>query len=240
VSLAVRWHDLECGGYDADLSLWRRIAEEGGGAVLDVGAGTGRVALHLAQNGFRVVALDRDPLLLAALSARAAAARVSVQTVCADARELSLEERFGAIIVPMQTIQLLGGPEARLGFLARVREHLAPRGLFGAALADPMDGYDAEHDQPPLPDMVEAEGVVYSSRPVAVRLLSEGIAIERIRETVDPDGRRTVSADRIVLDTLAPAHLHRELVAAGLTPLPPRAVPPTVEYVGSAVVMARA
>ena len=35
------WHDVECGGYDADLTLWRELAREAGGPVLDVGAGTG-------------------------------------------------------------------------------------------------------------------------------------------------------------------------------------------------------
>lgn len=128
MSLAVRWHDLECGGYDVDLPLWRQLAEEAAGPVLDVGAGTGRVALDLARRGVTVTALDADPLLLGALSARAAKAGLVVETVCADARELALDARFSAIIVPMQTIQLFGGPEARLGFLARVREHLAPAG----------------------------------------------------------------------------------------------------------------
>ena len=45
----VAWHDVECGGYDADLPLWRELAARRGGPVLDVGAGTGRVALDLAR-----------------------------------------------------------------------------------------------------------------------------------------------------------------------------------------------
>ncbi|MBA2348029.1 MAG: hypothetical protein H0V81_07025 [Solirubrobacterales bacterium] len=138
----------------------------------------------------------------------------------------------------MQTIQLFGGASARATFLGRVREHLAPRGLFAAALADAMEGYDADHDRPPLPDMVEAGGVVYSSRPLAVRPVAEGIVIERLREVVDPQGERTVTEDRTVLDALGPKELTRELIEAGLTPLPPRSVPATEEFVGSAVVMA--
>ena len=60
MSLAVRWHDLECGGYDVDLPLWRELAAEAGGPVLDVGAGTGRVALDLARRGVAVTALDLE------------------------------------------------------------------------------------------------------------------------------------------------------------------------------------
>ena len=60
----VVWHDVECGGYDADLALWRELAREAGGPVLDVGAGTGRVALRLAGAGLDVTALDLDGELL--------------------------------------------------------------------------------------------------------------------------------------------------------------------------------
>ena len=49
VNAKVMWHDVECGSYVADLPLWRRLAAEAGGPVLDVGAGTGRVALDLAR-----------------------------------------------------------------------------------------------------------------------------------------------------------------------------------------------
>src|SRR6188472_2825680 len=67
MNLAALWHDLECGGYREDLPLWRSLADEQGGPVLDIGAGTGRVALDLAARGVPVVALDADAALLEAL-----------------------------------------------------------------------------------------------------------------------------------------------------------------------------
>ncbi|MDQ6751787.1 MAG: hypothetical protein M3Z33_13685, partial [Actinomycetota bacterium] len=66
----VRWHDLECGAYSADLPLWLELAAGAGGPVLDVGAGTGRVALELARAGHVVTALDSDAGLLCALRGR--------------------------------------------------------------------------------------------------------------------------------------------------------------------------
>ena len=56
--LRALWHDLECGDYADDLPLWRALAAEALGPVLDVGAGTGRVSLELAAGGVPVVALS--------------------------------------------------------------------------------------------------------------------------------------------------------------------------------------
>jgi SAM-dependent methyltransferase len=233
----VLWHDIECGGYDADLPLWRELADREGSPVLDVGAGTGRVALDLAQRGHEVVALDRDAALLDALLGRGAGLEVSA--VAADARDLDLDRRFPLILVPMQTIQLLGGPSGRGRFLERVRAHLAPGGLLAAALADALEAFDSEHDQPPMPDLREVGGVVYASRPVAVRDLGDRAAIERIREIVTRDGTRTVTDDVVELDRLDPDALTAEAAAFGLRAEAPRRLAPTLDYVGSTVVMLR-
>jgi SAM-dependent methyltransferase len=234
---AVIWHDVECGAYDLDLPLWRELAEREGSPVLDVGAGTGRVALDLARRGHEVVALDRDPDLLAALRRRAG--DLPVTTVAADARSLDLGRRFPLIIVPMQTAQLLGGPEGRARFLAGARDHLATGGLLAAALADALDTFDEEHDQPPLPDMIDVDGVVYASRPVAVRDLGDRAAIDRVREIVARDGTRTVSDDVIELDRVDADALAVEAAAFGLRAEAPRSVEQTFEYVGSTVAMLR-
>jgi SAM-dependent methyltransferase len=234
------WHDLECGAYTADLPLWRELAAAHGGPLLDLGAGTGRVALDLARAGHQVVALDLEQEFLDTLDARAADAGVSglVETVCGDARSFDLDgRRFPLILAPMQTVQLLGGAAGRAQFLAAVRAHLAPGGLMAAALADALEGFDAEHTEPPLPDMVEVDGWVHVSQPVAVRPGPEGIAIERIRQSISPDGRRTAEGDTIVLDVLDADTLATEGVAAGLRDGGRGAIEATDDHVGSAVVL---
>ena len=98
---AIVWHDVECGGYAADLALWRELAEAEAGPVLDVGAGAGRVALDLARAGHDVTALDLDPDLLAELRARAEQEDLEVRTELADAAGFELEGApFGLILVP--------------------------------------------------------------------------------------------------------------------------------------------
>ena len=221
---AVAWHEVECHGYDADLALWLALAEREAGPVLDVGAGTGRVALPLAAAGHAVTALDAEPAYLAALRDR----DPSIATVVADARSFDLAG-FGLVIVPMQTLQLL---DDRAGFFASARRALRPGGLLAAAIADelvPFDGGDLPH-----PDVREHQGRRFVSQPTAVRLFGGRARIERLR-TVDG----VSEADVIELAVVDAASLAAEARAAGLTPVPGERIPPTDEHVGTSVVMFR-
>lgn len=236
MSEAVIWHDVECGSYRADLALWRELAAAVGGRVLDVGAGTGRVALDLAAQGAEVTALDADAALLAALTQRAAARRLTVETVCADARDWSLGRDVALILVPMQTLQLLGGPDGRTAFLRCARAHLRPGGLVAAAIADALEAMEEAVGAPlPEPDRAEVDGRVYLSRPLAIVDEGDRAAIHRLREVV---GGATTE-DVIRLDRVDAATVEREAAAVGLTPAPSRHIPATDEYVGSTVVVLR-
>ena len=237
--MAVLWHDLECGSYSEDQELWRALADEYGDPVLEIGAGTGRVALDLARRGHVVIALDKDAALVDALAARADG--LELETVVADARSFEIERRFPLCIVPMQTIQLLGGADGRAAFLGAARRHLDSDGVLAIALADELEAYDLPDGAPgPLPDMRELDGVVYASRPIAVHEDLRGFVLERHREVVTGDGRRSVERDQIRLDRLGAGQLEREGRAMGFRLGPRARVPANDEYVGSAVVMLRA
>ncbi len=75
----------------------------------------------------------------------------------------------------------------------------------------------------PLPDLREVDGVLYSSRPVAVYGDGGRIAIERLREIVAADGRREASGDVVWLDRVDAMTLLAEGEDAGLRALPSRA-----------------
>jgi SAM-dependent methyltransferase len=230
------WHDLECGSYTEDLAFWRALADRCGDPVLDIGAGTGRVTLELAGAGHAVTAIDIDDELLEPLRDRARG--LDVSTLVADARSFSLGATFALCIMPMQTIQLLGGAEGRAGCLACVRDHLGPGGRLAIAIADELEPFDVTDGLPgPLPDVREVDGTVYSSRPTAVRDAGDAWILERRRETVTPTGAHAVERDVIRLDRLDPDTLEREGAAAGLRRAGRATIAPTDEYVGSTVVV---
>jgi SAM-dependent methyltransferase len=238
MNLAALWHDLECGGYGEDLPLWRALAEETGGPVLDVGAGTGRVTLDLAARGLEVVGLDLDREALQALEHRAAG--LKVETVTGDARRFSLGRRFALVLVPMQTLQLLGGRDGRAAFLRRAHAHLVPGGLLAAAVADARECFDDEHDVPPPPDVCDIVDVRYASRLLGVTDEGERAALHRRREIVGPGERYSASDVTVRLDCVSPGEVAAEARALGFVSEPHRHVPETERYLGTTVVVARA
>jgi hypothetical protein len=155
----------------------------------------------------------------------------------ADGRAFVLGREFALVIAPMQVVQLLGGESGRLRMLSRVRDHLPPGGVFAAALANPLDCVDADEAEPPLPDVREHDGWVFSSTPVSLRVEPRATAIDRLRQAVAPDGRLEETVATIVLDDVAPPGLEHLGASLRFRALPRRHVPPTGDYVGSTVVM---
>ncbi len=234
--LDVIWHDLEYGSYAADLPFWRALAARRGSPILELGAGTGRVTLDLARRGHRLVAVDKDPRLLEELHSRAG--DLEVETVVADARAFSLEMRFALCLVPMQTVQLLGGAAGRAAMFACVARHLAPGGTLAIAISPDLEQWSAgDGVGAPLPDSCERDGTIYFSQPTAVYSEREGHVLERRRETVSPAGLRTVEQARIRLDHVLAPQLEHEGSACRLTPAGRATIPATPDYASSQVVM---
>jgi len=263
ISADVIWHDLECGSYRADLPLWRELAAREGDPILDVGAGSGRVALDLAGAGHRVTALDLDPDLLGALRERSG--ELSVETVCADARSFELgRQDFALCLVPMQTIQLLADASERGTFLSCARAHLRSGGRLACAIATELEPFDsADGSQAPTPETARVGGALYISQAESVRVLPGRVSIERSRRIVsadaheasdrssatetgsggsaqEPIGTPDIERNVVELALLSPDELECEGSEVGFRPEPALAIEPTEEHVGSVVVMLRA
>jgi SAM-dependent methyltransferase len=229
----VVWHDLECGAYEADLSLWEKLAESNGGPVLDLGCGTGRVALDLARQGHRVVGIDLDDALVEAFKRRAAG--LPAEAVTADARDFRLDEEFGLVLAPTQLAQLFDGFRERHRCLSSVARHLRPGGLAAFAIVERVPA--AVDVPPPLPDAREVDGWIYSSLPLEIAIDDERLLVRRLRQLVSPTGDLSEEVDEIPLFPLTAAMFEDEAEEAGLRTVARDEVPMTDDHVGSTVVV---
>src|SRR5688500_11541637 len=114
--------------FGGDAEWYRARARQSGGPVLELGAGTGRITLGIAQDGVPVHALDADPAMLERLRQKlthqAPEVRERVVVMVADMRTFTLVERFALIIAPFRAfLHNLTEPD-QLACLERVREHL--------------------------------------------------------------------------------------------------------------------
>jgi SAM-dependent methyltransferase len=105
------------------------IAElAGGGAVLELGVGTGRLALPLARLGLAVCGVDGSPAMLDALAAQPDGSLV--ETVVGDFAEVSLGRRFSVVVLAVNTIYALPDQAAQVRCFANAARHLEPGGRF--------------------------------------------------------------------------------------------------------------
>lgn len=233
---SVIWHDVECGGYEADLPLWEELVAEHGGPILELGCGTGRVVLHLARaTGELTIGLESDGDLVGEVWKRATGTNGDAEF--GDARGFELLERFQLILAPMQLIQLLPERTDRICCLSCVVDHLEPTGCAAFAIVEEVPMPPAGKIAPPIPDARQVDDWVYSSLPLPPEVRDGEIVLRRLRQTVAPDGALSEEADEVVLQALSAETLEQEAKEMGLMPLGRRQIPATEAHTGSTVVL---
>lgn len=132
--LLARWYDLDLHDDPGDLDLYLALAGRGGAPILELAAGSGRLAIPLAAAGHDVVACDTDVAMLDRARAAWAAAgpgrrpRGTLDLVQADLLDLDLGPRFGLVILALNTLLLLETAERQQAALAVMARHLLPDG----------------------------------------------------------------------------------------------------------------
>jgi SAM-dependent methyltransferase len=143
-------YDLGYADYDDDLLLYEQFAGRGATPALELGVGSGRVALHLARAGHRVVGIDTSQAMLRRLeSALDAVTRERVRAIEADMRSFDLGEAFDLVYCALDSFELMLTDDDATAALASVARHLAPGGVFVTELRT-LSGVDWSGDPSPL------------------------------------------------------------------------------------------
>ncbi len=128
-----RYYDLDLRDDPGDLDLYRTLLTRLDGPVLELAAGSGRLAVPLALAGHEVVAIDNDPAMLARATAAWAARRGRrpvdrLRVVEADLTTVRLDERFSLVFIGLNSLFLLPGAAQEAAFRT-IAAHLRPDGL---------------------------------------------------------------------------------------------------------------
>jgi ubiquinone/menaquinone biosynthesis C-methylase UbiE len=134
--------DLDYQDVNADLYMIQSFAARCGSPILELGCGTGRVLLPLAQAGYRVTGVDSSPAMLEIARTKAAAGKVQghVTLIEQDMKVLSLDQRFNLAYAVINSFAHLLSLDDQLACLYRVHDHLLPGGLVVLDLMNPDMG----------------------------------------------------------------------------------------------------
>jgi SAM-dependent methyltransferase len=193
--IAVRTYDLfvTTVATAGDTQFYCECARRFGGNVLELGVGTARVAIGLAEAGYKVTGLDLSPAMLDFARQKVAglpsAIAERLTLVQGDMSAFDLGRTFSLILVPFRAFQHLLEPAEQRRALACMRRHLAPGGHLVIDLFDPRLEFC-------LPEAPPLEG------PREVRDPATG---QRIRRTIVDranDPLRQLISERIRLEVL--------------------------------------
>lgn len=139
--LAELYDDIPAYASRPDIDFYLELAREAPGEVLELGAGTGRILIPIAEAGIAVTGLERSEAMLrvcrARLARKAGAGQQRIDLVLDDMADFALGRRFGLITIPFRTFHHLLDVERQLSCLAAVRRHLLPGGRLALDLYNP-------------------------------------------------------------------------------------------------------
>jgi len=113
-----------------DVAFYLEEARKSGGPVVELGVGTGRIAVPIAADGIRVIGIDSSRAMLEVCARRAALAGVELDLRVGDLRQPPVVERVPLVICPFRSLLHMHTDEDRLNVLGAAHELLVPGGRF--------------------------------------------------------------------------------------------------------------
>jgi SAM-dependent methyltransferase len=204
-------YDLLHDGYRDDLPFYRALANDHGGPILELGAGSGRVTAALARDGHEIVAVEPSAAMRVRGAARVAPAPGEVTWLDGDMRTLALGRTFPLVIAPFHTLMHLHSLPDQDAALAGAAAHTAPGGVFACDVFVPRFAPDAVVRVERAWAHPEADVLIWQHHdPVAQIVVSE----HRI-DRIDADGRVLRRRSQLIQRYYQRFELERALRSAG-------------------------
>lgn len=202
-----------------DVPFWLRLAIRQGDPILELGCGTGRVLVPLAEAGHLVYGIDNDEDMLAYLRNHMPMKlepriHLSQEDLC----EFRLEQDFPLILLPCNTYTTFSA-EQRHRVLLNVRQHLRQNGLFAVSMPNPdylkkLPKYSDPDIEDFFPHPLDGEPVQVSS---AWRCIASQVIIDWYYDHLLSDGAVERLSYQVIQNIILMDQLEGEFRSAKLT-----------------------
>ena len=201
-----RFYDAENSDKTDDLAMYSRLAAQSTGGILDVGCGTGRVLIYLAQSGYCAHGIENDRSMLDRLDRKLAVTpqlRERISYIYGDIVSHQWSREFGLILLTYNAMMHFHELKQQVSLLLNLRSCLAPEGMLvidlpNAGLAFAAEDSDAlnlerRFLEPETGHLIMLQSISYLDR--ARQILS----VEWIYDEIDGDGvvRRMIAPHRL-------------------------------------------
>jgi SAM-dependent methyltransferase len=222
-----------------DVPFWTNLALHCGGRVLELGCGTGRIALPLARAGVPLVGIDRSAPMLSRAHARVRRARLTdtVRLIRGDIRSLPFESGathgstrarrrlsngaareggFSMVLAPYGLLQSLLRERDLMATLAEIRRVLRPGGTFGMELVADLPAWEEYRQRVSLKGWRNRSGGSHVTLVETVRQdRARRLTIFDQEFTERRNGRRRIHRFALSFRTLSVPQISRRLEKAG-------------------------
>jgi SAM-dependent methyltransferase len=193
-------YDQVSPGLAGDVQFYVEEAFKAGSPVLELGCGTGRILIPIAQAGIDIVGLDRAQPMLELVSAKVVglsqATQDRIELAMGDMRSFALHRQFSLVMIPYRAFTHLLTPDDQMQELQLVREHLVDGGKLVINNSDPrLETIVREmaYPEPPLQKMADVVRRDNGNRVVVWNSISydsetQVHSEDRIFEEIDGEG----------------------------------------------------
>lgn len=201
-----RFYDAETGDKTDDLALYSQLAQDYHGDILDIGCGTGRVLIHLAQEGYDVYGIDNDIAMLDRLDQklkRMPHLKDKITYYDGDVLTYQLDKKFNLILLTYNALMHFQEQDSQIQLLQQVKKWINNDGLLVIDLPNAGDVFASQETdalmlertflEPESGHQVMLQSVSYLDR------VTQVLHVDWIYDEMDGDGtvKRLIAPHRL-------------------------------------------
>tara|TARA_Y100000996_G_scaffold415486_1_gene410525 strand:+ start:10312 stop:11067 length:756 start_codon:yes stop_codon:yes gene_type:complete len=128
---------------DNDIDFYTKLASKSKGKVLEIGCGTGRVTIPIAQANIKIVGIDISKNMINILNRKIKDTHFDISCYQMDMRNININEKFDLVIIPFNGFQSMLTVSDQYKCLSSIREHMSSNGTLALDMFTPsLDMFD--------------------------------------------------------------------------------------------------